>query len=220
MAKCESVFKSAVPFTQHLLQTLYTHHPWCSRSNNFSKLPLDHLCLRVATAAEYESWKQFFEVSLKATLLTESLVGGRPISTYELLEKDAIVVKDARWEGAPGFGVAGERSVRVIELPSPKPGSYYETGWEHAEFALCGLIKKRPVEDVPLAELEEIAMDVLKEFEKYPENLGIEYNKKSFGKGGFNIDLRWDPPAPEGWSVKFHWLPLGDVISIEQRLVI
>jgi|GEM_PF-318054 len=79
----------------------------------------DHLCLRVASLAEYESYK----LSVSAgggKLLTETEVNGRPIATYRLPEA---------FETRQG-------PVFLLEIPAPKPGSPYPTGFEHAEFVL------------------------------------------------------------------------------------
>ncbi|KAI9208084.1 Glyoxalase/Bleomycin resistance protein/Dihydroxybiphenyl dioxygenase [Polychytrium aggregatum] len=82
---------------------------------------LDHVCLRTSTPQEYTRlvWDLLPPI---ATLLVESIVGGRSIATFKL--KTAIL--------------AGERLVDVIEIPAPKAGSAYSSGLEHAEFVVPG----------------------------------------------------------------------------------
>lgn len=79
---------------------------------------MDHICYRVATLLEYEEMR--VKMSEIGILLSEKEIGGRPISTYRLHEK-------LRY---------GDREISCIELPSPKEGSPYRTGWEHAEFVI------------------------------------------------------------------------------------
>ncbi|KAJ3017164.1 UNVERIFIED_CONTAM: hypothetical protein HDU68_011820 [Siphonaria sp. JEL0065] len=215
MAEFQRVLGGAQSFAHRLLTTLYEQHPWPS-PDVLGTLPMDHLCLRVSTIHEYSAWKAFFSTTINASLLTESLIAGRPIATYKLQEKDAVVIPDPHWKGEQRFGeTPGTRKVTVIELPSPKEGSDYETGWEHAEFALRGFDADKALEMSPEVAAKH-AMDCLNAFSVNDTNKEVVYGKKSFNKGGFNIDLRWDPPAKdEGWSVKFHWLPLEQVIAHE-----
>lgn len=77
--------------------------------------PVDHLCYRVSSVTSYEDRKKDF--SLFSTLLVESEVNGRLISTFKL--NDPIVYKN--------------RVISLVELPSPKRGSSYEDGFEHIE---------------------------------------------------------------------------------------
>jgi phosphoglycolate phosphatase-like HAD superfamily hydrolase/predicted metalloenzyme YecM len=77
---------------------------------------VDHLCYRVADVARYEAFKRAFE--REATLLSEAFVNGRPIASYRL--RRPIRLGDGR-------------TVAVVELPAPKPGSLYDEGFEHIE---------------------------------------------------------------------------------------
>ncbi len=90
----------------------------------------DHICFRVGSLEEYNSYKTFLEDN--GTLLIESLINGRNIATFHL--KEAF---QSPW---------GE--LRTIELPSPKPGTHFETGFEHCEFviskSLNDFIQERP----------------------------------------------------------------------------
>ena len=57
-----------------------------------------------------------------AEKLTESMIGGRPISAFKPLK--SIPVDEIR-------------TVECIEVPCPKEGSYYESGLEHVEFVIA-----------------------------------------------------------------------------------
>lgn len=80
------------------------------------KLELDHICYRVSTMEEYKTKKE--ELNSFGTLLVESTVNGRLISTFKLNEP--IIFKN--------------RKIFLIELPQPKNTFSYKTGLEHAEF--------------------------------------------------------------------------------------
>jgi phosphoglycolate phosphatase-like HAD superfamily hydrolase/predicted metalloenzyme YecM len=82
---------------------------------NTSELRIDHLCYRVATRSEYETLRH--ALNAEAKLLSEAQVNGRPIATYRL--------------PAPFRALSGD--VPLLELPSPKEGAPYPTGFEHAE---------------------------------------------------------------------------------------
>jgi predicted metalloenzyme YecM len=88
-----------------------------------------------------------------------------------------------------------QREIWLLELPEPKPGSPYPEGYEHAE-----LVTDRP----------------LPQFETWlRQHLGISANdldRKGLTKQ-LNADLRLRLPG--GLSVKFHELPLDQVIEIE-----
>ena len=79
---------------------------------------MDHLCFRVESVEEYLYFKK--ELESFSTLLIESVVGGRNISTFKL--EEPII----------GHG----REVNLIELPEPKSNNSYLTGFEHAEFVI------------------------------------------------------------------------------------
>lgn len=88
-----------------------------------------------------------------------------------------------------------EREIWLLELPEPKPGSPYPEGWEHAEF----------VTDRPLVEFEDWLID----------ELGIApsgIDRSGLSKP-LNADLRLRLEG--GLSVKFHELPLDEVIRRE-----
>ncbi len=83
-----------------------------------SRFECDHVCFRCATEQEYKHKQK--ELEKLGTILSEAVIGGRLITTYKF--NQPIVYKD--------------RKIRLIELPSPKGGSPYATGLEHAEFVI------------------------------------------------------------------------------------
>jgi predicted metalloenzyme YecM len=101
---------------QEFLKTLFEHLH--NAQLDVAPLELDHICYRVATLPEYDALKT--TLASLGTLLTESQIGGRPIATYKLFEP--ICFED--------------RKIFVVELPAPKVGAEYKTGFEHAEFVI------------------------------------------------------------------------------------
>lgn len=92
-------------------------------SKNFSlesHWHIDHLCYRTATHETYLQLKADFETF--STLLIESEVNGRMISTFKL--KEAIDFNG--W------------SIDLIEVPAPKKGKLIKDGFEHFE-VVCDL---------------------------------------------------------------------------------
>ena len=83
-----------------------------------SAFELDHICYRVETIARYAELKA--QLDSLGSLLSEAMIGGRPISTYKLFQPL----------------VFGERIIHLLELPSPKASSFYPEGWEHVEFVI------------------------------------------------------------------------------------
>lgn len=79
---------------------------------------IDHMCYRTTSAENYENKKA--ELEPVAKLLGETMINGRPISTFRLNNP---VFHDP-WR------------IDAIELPAPKPGSEHQEGLEHVEFVL------------------------------------------------------------------------------------
>lgn len=101
---------------EHFLTTLVS-------DLRFSGVPVeqylcDHLCFRVQTQAEYDSYKA--SLLSESTLLTETQVNGRPICTFRLHSPFK----------------TQSHVVELLELPAPKLGTIYYTGFEHAEFVV------------------------------------------------------------------------------------
>lgn len=83
-----------------------------------SEYYLDHICYRTQSETEYKEIKLFLADFAK--LLVESDVNGRLISTFKFFTP--LKYKD--------------RELFVIEIPSPKKGVTYNSGFEHVEFVL------------------------------------------------------------------------------------
>jgi predicted metalloenzyme YecM len=146
---------------------------------DISNYEMDHVCYRVETAAEYRT--HFEHLSALGELLVESPIGGRPIATFKLHKGIAL----------PKYN----RTVFLIELPMPKPSTFYKSGWEHAEFV------------VP-EDLNDFA-------NRYP---AIQWNRGGMKKE-FNRDIciDLDKSVDNRLTVKFHNLSLETVIEIEKQ---
>lgn len=79
---------------------------------------IDHVCYRVETFERYEELRD--KLKEIGEVLTEAPVGGRPISTFKLHEP-------IRYKG---------QEIYLLELPSPKEGSFYKEGFEHIEIVI------------------------------------------------------------------------------------
>lgn len=136
-----------------------------------SPLYCDHVCFRVSTLEEYEFYKQ--SLSQHSVLLTEALVNGRPIATYKL--NKALMTS--------------RNQVELIELPAPKPGSTYKTGFEHAEFVTS----------------------------EHFDLITAQHPHLSFKVGGQKtINPELCLKLDEQTQIKFHHTPLDRVIEIEE----
>ncbi len=134
-------------------------------------LELDHLCYRVATCSRYAELRSWLTV--RCELLSESTVGGRPIATFRMKEPWTI----------------DDRRIDVLELPSPKAGSPYVEGWEHAEFV--------------------VDEDLWTFTQRHPH--------PSWDLSGLHAPVNADVRLRyEGFSVKFHRRALAQVIAMEQ----
>ena len=121
MEKIQDILGDPVPFLDMIFEELE------KAGIDVSAYPLDHICYRVENQADYEYKKQM--LSQMGEILSESMIGGRPITTFKL--KTPIFYK--------------KREIFLLELPSPKPGSKYPEGYEHVEFVV----------DVPLVEFRD-----------------------------------------------------------------
>ena len=164
-----------LPSPQTFLNKLFRHLDALNLTTK--NLPLDHLCYRVTTPEEYRGLKDY--LLRENTLLVESTINGRSIATFQLAEP---------------FTYDG-RIIDVLELPAPKPGSPYPTGYEHAEFVVPA-----PLEDW----LEALQGNNLISTD--------QIDLKGFRKPR-NRDVRLSLPG--GISVKFHEQPLATVIARE-----
>ena len=164
-----------LPSPQTFLTKLFRHLDALDLTTN--NLPLDHLCYRVTTPEEYRRLKDY--LLRENTLLVESAINGRSIATFRLMDP---------------FTYDG-RIIDVLELPAPKPGSPYPTGYEHAEFVVPA-----PLEDW---------LEVLQSNDRI---VADRIDLKGFHKSR-NRDVRLSLPG--GISVKFHEQPLATVIARE-----
>ncbi len=142
--------------------------------DRFSELAMcDHLCYRVQEPERYIEMSKI--LGRHANLIGEVEVGGRPISTFEL-DKPLVT---SGW------------TIPCIELPSPKEGSFYPEGLEHAEFVVIGSLDK---------------------FATRHRNL--PFDAKAMNKTvNPELGLKTDH-----LSVKFHEIALGAVVRLEKRL--
>jgi predicted metalloenzyme YecM/phosphoglycolate phosphatase-like HAD superfamily hydrolase len=138
-----------------------------------TSMKVDHICFRVETASQYEEYKTLF--SSAGLLLAEASVNGRPIATFRMNEAFCI----------------GERVVELLELPAPKEGVEYATGFEHAEF----IIKES--------------------FDEFSERHRHLQFKKS-GNRNTNPELCLRTKLGQ---VKFHHVPLDRIIEIEKAKI-
>lgn len=135
--------------------------------------PSDHLCYRVATKDEYACLKE--ELSKHGELLTEAMVNGRPISTFRLAHPFQF----------------DDKTVPLLELPAPKDGVVYPSGFEHAEFVIDKSFSQF-AQQFPNAGFEPVVDKVINS----------------------ELCLRFD-----GKQAKFHHLSLERVIEIEESKI-
>lgn len=81
-------------------------------------IQIDHMCYRTVSQENYIQKKQ--ELESVATLLGETMINGRPISTFRLSQP----VMHSPWR------------IDAVELPAPKAGAEHAEGLEHVEFVL------------------------------------------------------------------------------------
>ncbi len=166
MTSFEDIFKKkAIYFLENIFES--------AGQNNIeiNELFLDHICYRVETLKEFQEAR--LNLSKIGSILIESIVGGRKITTFKLHN---------------GISFLG-RDVFIIELPEPKRGSYYKTGFEHAEFVISESFKNFA--------------------NKYSH---VEFDWNGAGKD-HNPELRIR--FNNGLSIKFHHKSLEEVISEE-----
>jgi predicted metalloenzyme YecM len=131
------------------------------------KYKLDHICYRAGNVERYHQLRQ--ALIPFGELLTEKPINGRPIATFKL--HTPLHYQD--------------RAIDCLELPSPKTGSPYPDGYEHAEF---------------------VVPEGLEQFQRRYKHL--QFDTKGLHKA-INADLR---RSYEGFSVKFHEQSLEYVI--------
>jgi len=158
-----------------------------------SELDADHVCWRTETLEEYTELVTALRAAVDdCTLLVESDVGGRPISTYQLTK--AIQ--------------CGDTPISVVEVPAPKDGSPYKSGLEHVEFVIAGECKaSSPVNDAShQSSLNKI-------MHRYP---GFKWSTKAKDKEvNPDISTQVDLNDFGTCTAKFHLFSLADVIKFE-----
>lgn len=78
---------------------------------------IDHVCFRCTSKKEYLSiCSQLVDQQLGEVMI-ESMIGGRPITTFKLFEPIQY----------------NEYSIACLEIPCPKPGKSHHAGLEHLE---------------------------------------------------------------------------------------
>lgn len=164
----ERIIGSPIPFLEKIFKNLEREHI------DVTYLELDHLCYRVQTLEQYEIKKN--ELSKLAEILIEAPVNGRLISTFKL--------------HSPIF--FQNRTISLIELPAPKPGSHHGEGLEHVEFVI---------------------KDSFETFQEHYKHLS--FNTKG-AKKVFNPELEIEF---SDCAVKFHHLSLEQVIQCEKNLI-
>lgn len=118
----KKIKESANSFLSEIEKLLEVH------SIDVSNYYLDHMCYRVDTKSRYSELLSI--ISNEGELLSESIVGGRPITTFKI----------------NCFASYLGQEISVVEIPSPKDSNLYVEGFEHVEFvidcSLASFIKK------------------------------------------------------------------------------
>ena len=122
-------------------------------------------------------------VNYGAKLLIESMIGGRPISSFKLQNPIH----------------CGPRKVSVVELPCPKEGRAYNSGFEHCEFVVSSG-----------NDIETCKLKALVKFQSKFPSVKFQVNEK-----GINSDFALQ--LNEGMSCKFHSNALEEIIEFEKR---
>lgn len=158
--------------SEEFLETIYAELSSVGLSTESFKC--DHLCFRVSTHDEYNYYKNVLKGH--ASLLTEAIVNGRPISTFVLNRPFK----------------SKHHVIPMLELPAPKNGANYNTGFEHAEFVIN------------------------ESFDHFKE----QFPHLNFTLGGNkNLNQELCLKLENGLQVKFHHLSLDRVIEIEEAKI-
>eukprot|EP01041_Mallomonas_annulata_P004935 gene4935-9847_t len=126
-----------------------------------------------------------------ATLLVESMIGGRPISTFRLYDE----IKCNEEIGTRSWAIS------CVEIPCPKAGSYYNSGLEHVEVVI-GSSENDMINSLP----------ILESFMLTHPN--VKFDTRAISKH-VNADVSVDI---DGVKVKFHACSLEDVCAYELKM--
>lgn len=148
---------------------------------------MDHICFRCETVQHYEAVVASL-VPVHGRLMTETIIGGRPISTIKLHTPI----------------VHGGYSVTCLEVPSPKAGRHYPAGLEHLE-----MVVGQPSDTVT-------GTEAIEGFLNKCEGLGLAFDRKAMSKEiNPDVSLAFTHPRLGAVSVKFHQRPLWEVVEYE-----
>ena len=205
VATMTSTAASAIEFLSHLRERVPSFvssviaHLEGRYGVDVSACPADHVCYRTGSIEEYSVLVESLRSDDDAgdfRLLIESDIGGRPIATFKLTTPIEVRSRDG-----------GTRFVDVVEIPSPKDGSPYGAGLEHVEFVVGDGSHESP------ANGDAHRTTLTAWMEMHPS---VPWNAKSFGKR-CNPDVSASLELPDHGrvSVKFHLMPLEEVIKLE-----
>ncbi len=173
-----------------------------------SSLQADHVCWRTETLEEYTELVAalLHDEENNFSLLIKSEIGGRPIATFQLA-KQPIRCNSTGHE------------ISVLEIPSPKAKSPYRSGLEHVEFVIPtsseGTTERSPWNDAT----HQAAFD---EFMRRRPKLVDCWNQEARHKNinpdiSIKLNLQQQDFSNNNCSVKFHLMPLADVIAAEKQ---
>mmetsp|Transcript_53626 Transcript_53626/g.124915 ORF Transcript_53626/g.124915 Transcript_53626/m.124915 type:complete len:226 (-) Transcript_53626:144-821(-) len=149
---------------------------------------VDHICYRCQTVEEYLQVGAKLH-ALGGRLLAESMVGGRPIANFRLPKAISLRKSDGR-----------VREIWILEVPSPKMGRHYASGWEHVE-CVVGEATASPDNKAAVLAFRD-------RFPELPWELGALEKQINA-----DISLSWHGLG----CVKFHTCPLDVVIDHEMQ---
>tara|TARA_Y100001958_G_C21216195_1_gene541607 strand:+ start:963 stop:1460 length:498 start_codon:yes stop_codon:yes gene_type:complete len=147
-------------------------------------MELDHVCYRCETVAEYKKIIRSLTDAKIGNIIVEGMIGRRPIATLRFYNPI---------ETLSGYIVS------CIEIPCPKKGRYYASGFEHLEFSLLGKSMFGNNELKRFMKKHPSLTFILREFNK---NTNPAVSVKIFLNGRY-------------YTVKFHIRPLYEVIEYE-----
>ena len=158
----------------------------------------DHVCYRTDSIEQYTGLVQALQSSDDdVTLLVESEIGGRLIATFKLTVPIEIINSED----------SSIRRIDVIEVPSPKDGSLYVAGLEHVEFVIGDGSHRSALNDG----VHQTALNAW--IERFPS---VSWNTKAIDKAcNPDVSTKLELNDYGKVSVKFHLLPLEDVIKFE-----
>lgn len=169
-----------------------------------SSMQADHVCWRTETQEEYSDLVAalLHDIDKTFSLLIESDIGGRPIATFQIAKERSIQCESSG------------HAISVIEIPSPKHNSPYESGLEHVEFVIPGSNDKNSLSPWNDARHQAAFDDLIK---RHPR---VGWNEKARHKEinpDISVKLHLEKTI-KYCSVKFHSMPLADVIAAEKQL--